>query len=165
MNPGAGPTIFFFPADTINRACCRRTVDQLGTESRTGGNRSTRSNTDRYAFLPEQAIFTLCEHFKVKSLDGVRLVRKMPAARSTAAGGQSCIFKAPTAAPKSTISPRWLRCAGGARPARTPATQADLELVESRGAARESLEVLDRTSPRAHRKLRAGFLQPVAGSH
>src|SRR5438876_10281245 len=26
---------------------------------------------DSYAFLPEQAIFTLCEHFKVKSLDGV----------------------------------------------------------------------------------------------
>src|SRR4051794_29214717 len=25
---------------------------------------------DSYAFLPEQAIFTLCEHFKVKSLDG-----------------------------------------------------------------------------------------------
>ncbi|PYJ41882.1 MAG: DNA mismatch repair protein MutS, partial [Verrucomicrobia bacterium] len=25
---------------------------------------------DSYAFLPEQAVFTLCEHFKVKSLDG-----------------------------------------------------------------------------------------------
>src|SRR5436190_590625 len=25
---------------------------------------------DSYAFLPEQAIFTLCEHFKMKSLDG-----------------------------------------------------------------------------------------------
>ena len=25
---------------------------------------------DSYAFLPKQAIFTLCEHFKVKSLDG-----------------------------------------------------------------------------------------------
>jgi len=25
---------------------------------------------DSYAFLPEQAAFTLCEHFKVKSLDG-----------------------------------------------------------------------------------------------
>src|SRR5262249_58872586 len=25
---------------------------------------------DSYAFLPEQAIFTLCEHFKTKSLDG-----------------------------------------------------------------------------------------------
>ena len=25
---------------------------------------------DSYAFLPEQAAFTLCEHFKTKSLDG-----------------------------------------------------------------------------------------------
>src|SRR5438046_7803690 len=25
---------------------------------------------DSYAFLPEQAVFTLCEHFKTKSLDG-----------------------------------------------------------------------------------------------
>src|SRR5207249_9465753 len=25
---------------------------------------------DSYAFLPEQATFTLCEHFKTKSLDG-----------------------------------------------------------------------------------------------
>src|SRR5207237_7813010 len=25
---------------------------------------------DSYAFLPEQAVFTLCEHFRVKSLDG-----------------------------------------------------------------------------------------------
>src|SRR4030081_1013091 len=34
---------------------------------------------DSYAFLPEQASFTLCEHFKTKSLDGFGCA-EMPAA-------------------------------------------------------------------------------------
>jgi len=38
---------------------------------------------DSYAFLPEQAIFTLCEHFKVKSLDGFGCAQ-MPAAVAAA---------------------------------------------------------------------------------
>ena len=44
---------------------------------------------DSYAFLPEQAIFTLCEHFKVKSLDGFGCTQ-MPAA--VAQPGRSCII-------------------------------------------------------------------------
>src|SRR5262249_62092070 len=38
---------------------------------------------DSYAFLPEQATFTLCEHFKVKSLDGFGCAQ-MPAAVAAA---------------------------------------------------------------------------------
>src|SRR5213596_351256 len=38
---------------------------------------------DSYAFLPEQSIFTLCEHFKVKSLDGFGC-GQMPAAVAAA---------------------------------------------------------------------------------
>src|SRR5438046_7429776 len=41
---------------------------------------------DSYAFLAEQAAFTLCEHFKVKSLDGFGCAR-MP--QAIAAGGAS----------------------------------------------------------------------------
>src|ERR1700694_2580215 len=40
---------------------------------------------DSYAFLPEQASFTLCEHFKTKSLDGFGCAQ-MPAAIAAAGG-------------------------------------------------------------------------------
>src|SRR5437899_5064901 len=40
---------------------------------------------DGYAFLPEKAAFTLCEHFKVKSLDGFRCA-PMPQANGAAGG-------------------------------------------------------------------------------
>src|SRR6476660_8704447 len=42
-----------------------------------------RLSYDGYAFLPEQAIFTLCEHFKTKSLDGFGC-GQMPAAVAAA---------------------------------------------------------------------------------
>ena len=48
------------------------------------GDSSVAMTYDGYAFLPEQAVFTLCEHFKTKSLDGFGC-GQMPAA--TAAAG------------------------------------------------------------------------------
>ena len=47
---------------------------------------------DSYAFLPEQASFTLCEHFKTKSLDGFGCT-EMPAA--VAAAGASVTSPSP----------------------------------------------------------------------
>jgi DNA mismatch repair protein MutS len=115
---------------------------------------------DSYAFLPEQAIFTLCEHFKVKSLDGFGCAR-MPAAVA-AAGAIVHYLKHQLRRQIDHLTS--LRCD-------TPAdyvlldsaTQANLELVESRGARDASLlAVLDRTvTPMGARKLRAWILQPL----
>ena len=71
---------------------------------------------DSYAFLPEQAIFTLCEHFKIKSLDGFGCAQ-MPAAVA-AAGAIVHYLKASTAAQNRPSHFVALRCAGGLRPAR-----------------------------------------------
>src|SRR5256884_489341 len=40
---------------------------------------------DSYAFLPEQAVFTLCEHFKVKSLDGFGCAQMLQAVAAAGA--------------------------------------------------------------------------------
>src|SRR4029078_3915257 len=44
----------------------------LGSEEQRGDFASIKQALahDSYAFLPEQATFTLCDHFKTKSLDG-----------------------------------------------------------------------------------------------
>src|SRR5215471_14957297 len=115
---------------------------------------------DSYAFLPEQAIFTLCEHFKVKSLDGFGCAQ-MPAAVA-AAGAIVHYLKHQLRRKIDHFTS--LRCDAPAdHVLLDSATQANLELVESRGARDASLlSVLDRTiTPMGARKLRTWILQPL----
>ena len=115
---------------------------------------------DSYAFLPEQAIFTLCEHFKVKSLDGFGCAQ-MPAAVA-AAGAIVHYLKHQLRRKIDHLTS--LRCDAPAdHVLLDSATQANLELVESRGVRDASLlSVLDRTvTPMGARKLRAWVLQPL----
>jgi DNA mismatch repair protein MutS len=115
---------------------------------------------DSYAFLPEQAIFTLCEHFKVKSLDGFGCAQ-MPAAVA-AAGAIVHYLKHQLRRKIDHLTS--LRCDAPADYVLLDsATQANLELVESRGARDASLlGVLDRSiTPMGARKLRAWILQPL----
>src|SRR5262245_32026026 len=112
---------------------------------------------DSYAFLPEQAIFTLCEHFKVKSLDGFGCAQ-MPAAVA-AAGAIVHYLKHQLRRKIDHLTS--LRCDAPAdHVLLDSATQTNLELVESRGTS--LLSVLDRTvTPMGARKLRAWILQPL----
>ncbi|HEY4273153.1 MAG TPA: DNA mismatch repair protein MutS [Candidatus Udaeobacter sp.] len=115
---------------------------------------------DSYAFLPEQAIFTLCEHFKVKSLDGFGCAQ-LPAAVA-AAGAIVHYLKHQLRRKIDHLTS--LRCDAPADYVLLDsATQANLELVESRGARDASLlSVLDRSiTPMGARKLRAWILQPL----
>jgi DNA mismatch repair protein MutS len=115
---------------------------------------------DSYAFLPEQAIFTLCEHFKVKSLDGFGCAQ-MPAAVA-AAGAIVHYLKHQLRRKIDHLTS--LRCDAPAdHVLLDSATQANLELVESRTNRDASLlSVLDRTNtPMGARKLRAWILQPL----
>src|SRR5215468_2331107 len=115
---------------------------------------------DSYAFLPEQAIFTLCEHFKVKSLDGFGCAR-MPAAVA-AAGAIVHYLKHQLRRKIDHLTS--LRCdAPTDHVLLDSATQANLELVQSRGARDTSLlSVLDRTiTPMGARKLRGWIVQPL----
>ena len=115
---------------------------------------------DSYAFLPEQAIFTLCEHFKVKSLDGFGCAQ-MPQAVA-AAGAIVHYLKHQLRRKIDHLTS--LRCDAPAHyVVLDAATQMNLELVESRSARDTSLlAVLDRTvTPMGGRKLRAWILQPL----
>src|SRR3981081_3013583 len=115
---------------------------------------------DSYAFLPEQASFTLCEHFKTKSLDGFGCAQ-MPAAVG-AAGGLVHYLK--TTLHRKIDHLTSLRCDVSEEfVTLDAATQINLELVESRSARDTSLlAVLDRTlTPMGGRKLRAWILQPL----
>ena len=115
---------------------------------------------DSYAFLPEQAIFTLCEHFKVKSLDGFGCAQMLAAV--AAAGAIVHYLKHQLRRKIDHLTS--LRCDAPAdHVLLDSATQANLELVESRGARDASLlSVLDRTiTPMGARKLRAWILQPL----
>jgi DNA mismatch repair protein MutS len=98
---------------------------------------------DTYAFLPEQAAFTLCEHFKVKSLDGFGCA-KMPQAIA-AAGAIVHYLKHQLRRNIDHITA--LRCdAPSDHVLLDAATQTNLELVESRNSRDTSLlAVLDRT--------------------
>jgi DNA mismatch repair protein MutS len=115
---------------------------------------------DGYAFLPEQAVFTLCEHFRVKSLDGFGC-GAMPRAVS-AAGAIVHYLKHQLRRKINHLTA--LRCDVPAdHVVLDLATQANLELVSSRGARDMSLlAALDRTvTPMGARKLRSWILQPL----
>ena len=119
---------------------------------------------DSYAFLPEQAIFTLCEHFKTKSLDGFGCGEMSQAV--AAAGAIVHYLKHQL---RRNID--HLTSLHYDAPAEyvmlDAATQANLELVESRGARNASLlAVLDRTvTPMGGRRLRSWILQPLRNLH
>src|SRR5216117_91005 len=113
-----------------------------------------------YAFLGAQAAFTLCEHFKVKSLDGFGCAR-MPQAIA-AAGAIVHYLKHQLRRNIDHLTS--LRCdAPTDHVLLDAATQTNLELVESRNSRDTSLlAVLDRTvTPMGGRKLRAWILQPL----
>src|SRR2546427_6596746 len=115
---------------------------------------------DSYAFLPEHASFTLCEHFQVKSLDGFGCAQ-MPQAVA-AAGAIIHYLKHQLRRKIDHLS--LLRCDASADYVLLDAaTQTNLELVESRSVRDTSLlAVLDRTAtPMGGRKLRAWILQPL----
>jgi DNA mismatch repair protein MutS len=115
---------------------------------------------DSYAFLPEQAIFTLCEHFKVKSLDGFGCGQMSQAV--AAAGAIIHYLKYQLRRKVDHLTS--LRCDAPADYVLLDAaTQTNLDLVESRGARGTSLlAVLDRTiTPMGGRKLRSWILQPL----
>ena len=115
---------------------------------------------DSYAFLPEQATFTLCEHFKTKSLDGFGCA-EMPAAIG-AAGAIVHYLKHQLRRKIDHLTT--LRCeSADDHVVLDAATQTNLDLVESRGARDTSLlAVLDRTvTPMGGRKLRSWILQPL----
>ncbi len=115
---------------------------------------------DTYAFLPEQAAFTLCEHFKVKSLDGFGC-GQIP--QAVAAAG-AIVHYLKHQLRRNIDHLTSLRCDTPAHyVVLDAATQTNLELVESRSARDVSLlAVLDRTiTPMGGRKLRAWILQPL----
>src|SRR5438270_10474601 len=115
---------------------------------------------DSYAFLPEHASFTLCEHFQVKSLDGFGCAQMTQAV--AAAGAIVHYLKHQLRRKIDHLSS--LRCdAPSDYVLLDAATQNNLELVESRSARDTSLlAVLDRTiTPMGGRRLRAWILQPL----
>jgi len=115
---------------------------------------------DSYAFLPEQATFTLCEHFKTKSLDGFGCAEMLAAVG--AAGAIVHYLKHHLRRKIDHLST--LRCeSADAHVVLDAATQINLDLVESRGAQDTSLlAVLDRTTtPMGGRKLRSWILQSL----
>jgi len=115
---------------------------------------------DSYAFLPEQATFTLSEHFKTKSLDGFGCA-DMPAAVG-AAGAIVHYLKHHLRRKIDHLAT--LRCnSADDHVVLDAATQTNLDLVESRGPRDTSLlAVLDRTvTPMGGRKLRSWILQPL----
>ncbi|HEV2095156.1 MAG TPA: DNA mismatch repair protein MutS [Chthoniobacterales bacterium] len=115
---------------------------------------------DAYAFLFEQAAFTLCEHFRVKSLDGFGCGH-LPAA-VCAAGAMLHYLKHQLRRNVAHLTA--LRCDASANfVVLDAATQANLELVASRGTRDTSLlAALDRTlTPMGARRLRSWILQPL----
>jgi len=115
---------------------------------------------DSYAFLPEQAVFTLCEHFKVKSLDGFGCGQTPQAVAPAGAIVHYLKYSLRRKIDHLTS----LRCDAPADyVVLDAATQTNLELVESRSARETSLlAVLDRTvTPMGARRLRSWILQPL----
>jgi len=115
---------------------------------------------DSYAFLPEQAVFTLCEHFKVKSLDGFGCA-EMP--QAVAAAGAIVHYLKHSLRRKVDHLTSLRSDAPTDFVLLDAATQTNLELVESRSVRDTSLlAMLDRTAtPMGGRKLRAWILQPL----
>src|ERR1700719_1300678 len=119
---------------------------------------------DSYAFLPEQAVFTLCEHFRVKSLDGFGCGQTPQAV--AAAGAIVHYLKYSLRRKIDHLTS--LRCDAPADyVVLDAATQRNLELVESRSARDTSLlAVLDRTvTPMGARRLRSWILQSLRDLH
>jgi DNA mismatch repair protein MutS len=115
---------------------------------------------DGYAFLPEHARFTLCEHFKVKSLDGYGCAHMVAAIAAAGAIVQYLKHQLRRKIDHLTS----LKCdAASEHVLLDAATQGNLELVESRGLRDTTLlSVLDRTAtPMGGRKLRSWILQPL----
>ncbi len=115
---------------------------------------------DGYAFLPEQADFILCEHFRVKSLDGFGC-REM---RQAVAAAGAIVHYLKHQLRRKIDHLTALRCdVPAAHVLLDLATQANLELVVSRGARDMSLlAALDRTqTSMGGRKLRGWILQPL----
>ena len=115
---------------------------------------------DSYAFLPEHATFTLCEHFQVKSLDGFGCAQMLQAV--SAAGAIVHYLKHQLRRKIDHLTS--LKCdAPDDYVLLDAATQTNLELVESRSARDTSLlAALDRTvTPMGARKLRSWILQPL----
>ncbi|MDP9097822.1 MAG: DNA mismatch repair protein MutS [Verrucomicrobiota bacterium] len=115
---------------------------------------------DDFAFLTDHARFTLCEHFRVKSLDGFGC-SEMPAAIG-AAGAIIHYLKQQLRRKVDHLAA--LRCdARDEYVMLDAATQVNLELVDSRSARNMSLlAALDRTvTPMGGRKLRSWILQPL----
>jgi len=115
---------------------------------------------DSYTFLPEQAVFTLCEHFKVKSLDGFGCA-EMP--QAVAAAGAIVHYLKHQLRRKIDHLSSLRTDAPADYVLLDAATQINLELVESRSVRDTTLlAVLDRTAtPMGGRKLRAWILQPL----
>jgi len=119
---------------------------------------------DSYAFLREQAIFTLCEHFKVKSLDGFGCGEM---SRAVAAAG-AIVHYLKHQLRRNIDHLTSLRCDAPADYVMLDAaTQTNLELVESRGTRNTTLlGVVDRTiTPMGGRGLRSWILQPLRNLH
>ena len=115
---------------------------------------------DHYAFLTENARFTLCEHFRVRSLDGFGC-SDLPQAIG-AAGAIVHYLKHQLRRKIDHLT--GLRCdAPTDHVLLDAATQTNLELVSSRGARDTSLlAALDRTiTPMGGRRLRQWILQPI----
>src|SRR5881409_2742854 len=115
---------------------------------------------DSYAFLPEQAFFTLCEHFKVKSLDGFGCAEMLQA---VAAAGAIVHYLKHQLRRKIDHLASLRSDAPADYALLDAATQSNLELVEPRTARDTTLlAVLDRTgTPMGGRKLRAWILRPL----
>src|SRR6478672_5219134 len=115
---------------------------------------------DSYAFLPEQAVFTLCEHFKIKSLDGFGCAQM---SQATAAAGAIVHYLKHQLRRKIDHLTSLRSDAPADYVLLDAATQTNLELVESRRLHNTTLlAVLDRTAtPMGGRKLRAWILQPL----
>ena len=115
---------------------------------------------DGYTFLPEQAYFTLREHFKVQSLDGFGCA-EMPAAIAAA----GAILQYLKELRRSLAHVNRLSVYRNSQfMVVDAATQANLELVQSRGGGRDTslLGCLDRTlTPMGARKLRDWILHPI----
>jgi DNA mismatch repair protein MutS len=119
---------------------------------------------DSYAFLREQAIFTLCEHFKMKSLDGFGCGEM---SRAVAAAG-AIVHYLKHQLRRNIDHLTSLRCDAPADYVMLDAaTQTNLELVESRGTRNTTLlAVVDRTiTPMGGRRLRSWILQPLRNLH
>ena len=124
------------------------------------GNLDRTLASDHYAFLTENARFTLCEHFKVKSLDGFGC-SNLPQAIG-AAGAIIHYLKHQLRRKIDHLTA--LRCNAPAdHVLLDAATQTNLELTSSRGVRDTSLlAALDRTvTPMGGRRLRQWILQPI----